>query len=157
LTSGCGGDAVENMSEQPNWAEVNPPVIATFRANRGKVGGRFVASPILLLHTVGARTGRDRINPLTYLPDGDRFVVFASNQGAPRHPDWLHNVVARPSVQVEVGDGIFPAIATVAEEPERSELFARQAAALPRFGDYQEKTSRTIPVVILTPAPRSGD
>lgn len=120
--------------------------------NHGKVGGRFVASPILLSHTVGARTGQDRINPL--IPDGDRFVVFASDQGAPRHPDWFHNVVARPSVQVEVGDEILPATATVAEEPERSELFARQAAALPRFGGYQEKTSRTIPVVILTPSPR---
>ncbi|GAA1298628.1 nitroreductase family deazaflavin-dependent oxidoreductase [Pseudonocardia xinjiangensis] len=142
------------MSEQLDWAEVNPPVIATFRANRGKVGGRFAASPILLLHTVGARTGQERVNPLTYLPDGDRFVVFASDRGAPRHPDWFHNVVASPSVQVEVGDETLPATATVAEEPERSELFARQAAALPRFGEYQEKTSRTIPVVILTPAPR---
>jgi deazaflavin-dependent oxidoreductase (nitroreductase family) len=142
------------MSEQLNWADFNPPVIATFRANRGKVGGRFADSPILLLHTVGARTGHQRINPLTYLPDGDRFVVFASVRGGPRHPDWFHNVVASPSVQVEVGDETLPAIATVAEEPERSELFARQAAALPRFGEYQEKTDRTIPVVILTPTPR---
>jgi deazaflavin-dependent oxidoreductase (nitroreductase family) len=145
------------MSEQPNWAEVNPPIIATFRANHGKVGGRFVDSPLLLLHTVGARTGRARINPLTYLPDGDRFVVFATDRGAPRHPDWFHNVVARPSVQVEVGDEILTATATVAEEPERSELFARQAAALPRLGGYQEKTSRTIPVVILTPSPAGAE
>ncbi|MCH6169281.1 nitroreductase family deazaflavin-dependent oxidoreductase [Pseudonocardia alaniniphila] len=140
------------MAEKPNWAEINPPVIATFRANHGQVGGPFVASPILLLHTVGARTGQPRINPLTYLPDGDRFVVFASDQGASRHPDWFHNIVAGPAVQVEVGDQILAAIATVAEEPERSELYARQVAALPRFGEYQERTSRTIPVVILTPS-----
>jgi deazaflavin-dependent oxidoreductase (nitroreductase family) len=146
------------MAEKPNWAEFNPPIIATFRANHGQVGGRFVASPILLLHTVGARTGQPRINPLTYLPDGDRFVVFGSDQGAPRHPDWFHNVVAQPAVQVEVGDEILVATATVAEEPERSELFARQVAVLPGFGEYQEKTSRTIPVVILTPSePGAGD
>jgi deazaflavin-dependent oxidoreductase (nitroreductase family) len=146
------------MSERTNWAEVNPPIIATFRANHGQVGGRFAASPVLLLHTVGARTGQARINPLTYLPDGDRFVVFGSDQGAPRHPDWFHNVVAQPAVQVEVGDEILAATASVAEEPERSELFARQVAALPRFGEYQEKTSRTIPVVILSPSePGAGD
>jgi deazaflavin-dependent oxidoreductase (nitroreductase family) len=146
------------MAEKPNWAEFNPPIIATFRANHGQVGGRFVASPILLLHTVGARTGQPRINPLTYLPDGDRFVVFGTDQGAPRHPDWFHNVVAQPAVQVEVGDEILAATAILAEEPERSELFARQVAALPQFGEYQEKTSRTIPVVILTPSePGAGD
>src|SRR5919107_327824 len=80
----------------------------------GRTGERsaavFAASPILLLHTVGARTGQDRVNPLTYLPDGDRFVVFASDRGAPRHPDWFHNVVASPSVQVEVGDETLPAV-----------------------------------------------
>lgn len=72
--------------------------------------------------------------------------MFASDQGASRHPDWFHNVAAGPTVQVEVGDQILAAIATVAEEPERSELYARQVAALPRFGEYQERTSRTIPV-----------
>jgi deazaflavin-dependent oxidoreductase (nitroreductase family) len=144
------------MSDQQSWDEVNPPIIAEFRANHGKVGGPFEGSPILLLHTVGARSGRERINPLTYLPDGDRFVVFATNRGAPRHPDWFHNVTACPSVQVEVGDETFAATASVAEEPERTELFARQVAALPRFGGYLEKTSRTIPVVIFTRAPEGS-
>ena len=146
------------MSERTNWAEVNPPIIATFRANHGQVGGRFAASPVLLLHTVGARTGQARINPLTYLPDGDRFVVFATDQGAPgTRTGSTTSSPARPC-RWRSATRSSPPPPRVAEEPERSELFARQVAALPRFGEYQEKTSRTIPVVILTPSgPGAGD
>jgi deazaflavin-dependent oxidoreductase (nitroreductase family) len=138
------------MAETPNWTEINDKVIAAFRANHGKVGGHFEGSPILLLHTNGARTGKRYVIPLTYLPDGDRFVVFASNTGAPTHPSWFHNLLAHPEVTLEVGDDTFLATATVAESEERQKLYDQQAAVLPRYQEYQKRTERIIPVVILT-------
>jgi deazaflavin-dependent oxidoreductase (nitroreductase family) len=139
------------MSDIPNWAEINPKIIDEFHANHGKLGGFFAGSPVLLLHTIGARSGKPRVTPLTYLPDGDSFVVFASNTGSPKHPAWFHNLVANPRVTVEVADNALPATATVAQGETREELFARQIAALPRYGGYQEKTQRAIPVVVITP------
>ncbi|HEY6566409.1 MAG TPA: nitroreductase/quinone reductase family protein, partial [Actinomycetota bacterium] len=92
----------------------NSNIITEFRANDGKVGGPFEGAPLLLLHTTGARSGAERVNPLMYLPDDDRLVVFASKGGAPDNPDWYHNVIANPGVSVEVGDETFDARATVA-------------------------------------------
>lgn len=105
--------------------------------------------PLLLLHTVGAKSGQARVNPLAYLSDGDRFVVIASFAGAPNHPPWYHNLVANPEVVVEVGTEKLEAVATVAEEPERTELYAKMAAAMPVFDEYQARTDRVIPVVVL--------
>lgn len=122
-----------DMTEMVNWNETNQKVIAAFRANRGKVGGFFADSRLLLLHATGARTGTPRVIPLTYLPDGDRFAVFASNIGAPRHPAWLYNVTAHPEVTIEVGEETFSARASVAGDSERERLFARVAAELPRY------------------------
>ena len=127
----------------------NSNVIAEFRANSGKVGGPFEGATLLLLHTTGARSGAERVNPLMYLPDDDRLIVFASKGGAPTHPDWYYNVVANPGVSVEVGDETFEARATVADDDERDTLFAEQARRYPQFQGYQDGIDRTIPVVIL--------
>jgi deazaflavin-dependent oxidoreductase (nitroreductase family) len=92
----------------------NAGIIDEFRAHEGRVGGPFEGAPLLLLITTGARSGRTRVNPLMYLADGDRLVVFASKGGSPTNPDWYHNVVANPDASVEVGTGHFPVRATVA-------------------------------------------
>lgn len=128
-------------------------IIEEFRANGGEVGGHFANSNLLLLHTTGAKSGQARLNPVMYLADGDRYVIFASKAGAPKHPGWYHNLVANPEVGGEAGTEKFQARATVASEPERSELFSRMASLNPAFGEYERKTTRVIPVVILTRLP----
>jgi deazaflavin-dependent oxidoreductase (nitroreductase family) len=130
--------------------ERNQGIITEFRSNSGKVGGNFEGAPMLLLSTKGAKTGLGRINPLMYLPDGDRWIVFASKGGAPKSPDWFHNLVANPAVTLEVGTESFEAESAVVTGEERDQLYARQAELYPQFGEYQTKTSRTIPVVALT-------
>ena len=128
--------------------EYNQTVIAEFRSNGGKVA-HFATTPLLLLTTVGARSGESRITPLAYTTDGDRFIVIASDKGNPAHPGWYHNVLAQPIVTVEIGCERFQARALVTEEPERSRLFVQMAAQMPAFAEYQSKTSRRIPVVAL--------
>ena len=128
----------------------NKKVIEEFRANEGKVGGNFAKMKLLLLHTTGAKTGLERINPLACMADGERFVIIASKGGAPTHPDWYYNTVANSSVSVEVGTEQFEAMATVAEEPERTELYDKIAVINPFFDEYRQKTTRTIPVIVLT-------
>jgi deazaflavin-dependent oxidoreductase (nitroreductase family) len=130
----------------------NKGIIEEFRANEGKVGGGFEGAPLLLLHTTGRRSGKERVNPLMYLRDGDRWVVFGSKGGHVTHPDWLRNLEANPSSTIEAGTETIPVKATVLREgPERDELFARQVAAYPQFGEYEKKTRghRTIPVIVL--------
>jgi len=130
----------------------NTSIIDEFRANEGRVGGMFEGAPILLLHSRGRRTGEERVNPLMYLPDGDRWVVFASKGGHPYHPHWLLNLEANPDATIEVGTESVQVAATVLRDgPERDELYARQAAARPQFGEYELKTAgkRTIPVIVL--------
>ncbi|WP_322762227.1 nitroreductase family deazaflavin-dependent oxidoreductase [Frankia sp. Cr2] len=134
------------MTETGSW---NERIIEEFRASGGKVGGQFEGAPLLLLTTTGAKSGRAQTSPVMYLRDGDRVVVFASYAGNPRNPSWYHNLVAHPRVVVELGEETFPAIATVTGGAERDALFARQAALYPGFNEYQEKTSRVIPVVAL--------
>lgn len=137
------------MNDPNEW---NRKIIEEFRANEGKVGGQFANTPLLLLHTTGAKSGLPRINPVAYLNDGERYVVIASKGGAPANPDWYHNLVANPEVSVEVGSEQFKARAEVAEEPERSQLYEKMAVKNPGFAEYQRKTSRVIPVIVLTPA-----
>ena len=129
--------------------ERNRKNIEEFRANGGKIGGGFTGAPLLLLTTTGARSGKPYTTPVMYLPDGDRLAVFASKGGAPTHPDWYHNLVAHPTVTLEVGTDTFEAHASVATGEERDKLFARQAELYPQFAEYQKKTSRQIPVVVL--------
>lgn len=137
------------MSSNGAEKSFNEQIIDEFRANGGKVGGPFEGAPMVLLTTTGAKSGRARTTPLVYTSDGDRLVIIASAAGADKHPAWFHNLVARPGVTLEVGTERYPARARVVEEPERSRLYAQMAALMPGFNAYQEKTSRTIPVVIL--------
>jgi deazaflavin-dependent oxidoreductase (nitroreductase family) len=130
----------------------NSKIIEEFRANGGKVGGPFEGAPLLLLHTVGAKTGQPRVNPVMYrqLPNG--YAVFASKRGAPTNPDWYHNLLAHPRVSAEIGTGTVEFVARVAEGEEREGIWTAHKAANPGFADYERQTSRQIPVVILEPA-----
>ncbi|MGD0873826.1 MAG: nitroreductase family deazaflavin-dependent oxidoreductase [Acidimicrobiales bacterium] len=127
----------------------NQKIIDEFRTNGGKVGGQFEGAPILLLHSKGAKTGQERTTPMMYLAEGDRLVVFASKAGAPTNPDWFRNLVAHPRASVEVGAEKFDVDAEVPEREERDRLYAIQSERYPGFAEYQEKTTRVIPVVIL--------
>jgi deazaflavin-dependent oxidoreductase (nitroreductase family) len=125
--------------------------IEEFRANRGKVGGYFEGAPLLLLHTTGAKSGAERISPMMYLADGDRYLVFASKAGADTHPAWYHNLLAQPEVTAEIGDDTITATATPLPREERDRFYAIQAELYPGFADYEKKTDRVIPVVALVP------
>jgi len=129
----------------------NTRIIQEFRTNHGKVGGYFEGRPLLLLTMRGAKTGRERTTPLAYLADGERYVIFATKGGAPTNPAWYYNVAANPDVTIEVGDRRIQAEARVTNEPERTELYRRQAERWPAFAEYPKKTSRTIPVIVLEP------
>jgi deazaflavin-dependent oxidoreductase (nitroreductase family) len=137
------------MSAAP--ADFNAQIIAEFRANHGRVGGHFDGATLLLLHTTGARSGRQYTNPVVYLADGGRYVVFASKAGAPSNPGWYHNLKAHPEVSIEVGDQTIDVTASEVAGAERERLFAAQTQISPQFGDYQAKTERVIPVIALTP------
>ena len=127
----------------------NTKIIEEFRANQGRVGGSFQGAPMLLLTTTGRRTGERRTNPMMYLADGDRLLVFASKGGAPTNPDWYHNLVTNPEVTVEVGTESYQAHATALQGDERDRLYAEQSSRYPGFAEYQRNTSRVIPVVAL--------
>jgi deazaflavin-dependent oxidoreductase (nitroreductase family) len=137
------------MSTSPN--DFNARVIEEFRANAGRVGAPFENSTLLLLHHTGAKSGTQRLNPLVYLRDGDRYVIFASKAGAPTNPDWYHNLKAHPEVTIEVGTETIKAVATEVTGTERDRLFRTQAERSEQFGEYERKTDRVIPVIALTP------
>ncbi|GGX61201.1 nitroreductase/quinone reductase family protein [Streptomyces hiroshimensis] len=124
-------------------------VIDEFRANGGKVGGPFEGGDLLLLTTTGARSGVERTTPLGYVRHDGLLMVVGSNLGAPRHPDWYHNLLARPVVRVEIGTERYEAIAVPAEGERRDRLFAHVVSAAPGYGAYQENTTRVLPVVVL--------
>ena len=129
----------------------NAGVIAEFKRNRGKVGGNFEGAPLLLIYHKGARTGKARINPVMYLKDGQRYLVFASKGGADTNPDWYHNLKAHPDVKIEVGDETLDVHAVELTGSERDKLYAKQASLYPQFAQYERKTKRKIPVVAFTP------
>ena len=131
--------------------DFNRAIIEEFRANHGKVGGPFEGAPMVLLTTTGARSGTRRVNPLAALPGEEDGVlyVFASKAGAPTNPDWYHNVLAHPEVEVEFGDQHYAAVATPVTGAARDRIYAEQVRRMPGFGDYEQKTSRVIPVVEL--------
>ncbi|MFP5578360.1 MAG: nitroreductase family deazaflavin-dependent oxidoreductase [Acidimicrobiia bacterium] len=138
------------MSDSNDW---NTRIIEEFRANGGKVGGQFDGAPLLLLHSTGARSGKERVHPMMYQDLGDGSVaVFASKAGAPDNPDWFHNVSANPTVEVEIGAEVRRCTARVAEGDERERIWSRQKSDYPGFADYEQKTDRMIPVVVLDPA-----
>lgn len=140
-------------SEVPGLTEVramNQGVAEEFRANEGVVGGMFEGKNVLLLTTIGAKSGEERLSPLVYTRDGDRLVIAASMGGAPKNPAWFHNLVANPKVTLEVGAEKFEATATViADRAERDRLYAGMIAHAEGFADYEKKTDRIIPIVVL--------
>jgi deazaflavin-dependent oxidoreductase (nitroreductase family) len=136
------------MSDVQDW---NRKIIEEFHANEGRVGGQFEGAPVLLLHTTGARTGQERVNPMMFLDlDGHRYV-FASKAGADTHPDWYHNLVAHPDVTVEVGTDTYAAHALPVSGEDRDRIYEEQGRRYPGFAEYQQKTERLIPVVELLP------
>lgn len=133
-----------------NVNEFNRNLIDEFRANDGKVGGPFAEAPLLLLTTTGAKSGRKHTTPLVYQRDGDRIVIFGSKGGAPSHPAWYHNLVANPRATVELAGETFEATAVTAEGAERERIWSAQKEIMPGFAEYEAKTDRQIPVIVLT-------
>ena len=138
-----------NADDVNDW---NRKVIDEFRANEGKVGGQFAGAPMILVHHFGAKSGVERVSPMVYFPDGERLLIVASAAGSPKNPDWYHNLKANPEVPVEVGPDTFPVVVEELAAAERAEKWAAITAAMPGFAEYQEKTSRQIPVLALTRA-----
>jgi deazaflavin-dependent oxidoreductase (nitroreductase family) len=137
------------MSVPRDMKAFNAALIEEFRANNGKVGGPFEGRPVVLITTTGAKSGRKITLPLVYLQDGDKRYIFASKAGSPKNPDWYHNLVANPTVTVEIGSETYDATAKVITGADRDRVYAKQVAEMPTFGEYQEKTTRVIPVVEL--------
>jgi deazaflavin-dependent oxidoreductase (nitroreductase family) len=130
-----------------NW---NQKIIDEFRANEGRVGGPFEGHPILLLHHFGAKSGLERVNPLAYQPlDDGQVAIFASKGGAPTHPDWYYNLKANPKASIEIGTDNRDVIARVTKGDERERIWTKQKQLMPGFADYEKKTSRQIPVIVL--------
>jgi len=136
------------MAEANDW---NSKIIEEFRANGGQVGGPFEGATLLLLHTTGARSGQERVNPVMYRKVGGSYAVFASKAGAPTNPDWYHNLRAHPRVKAEIGTSSVELTARVAEGEERERIWSVHKQENPGFAEYERKTSRQIPVVILDP------
>lgn len=134
----------------PEMNDFNRQIVDEFRANEGRVGGQFAGAPLLLLHTTGARSGRERVNPMMYrrLSD-DAVAVFASKAGQPTNPDWYHNLLAHPEATAEIGTSTVAVRARVAEGEERERIWTAHKAEYPGFAEYEAKTTRIIPVVVL--------
>jgi deazaflavin-dependent oxidoreductase (nitroreductase family) len=135
------------MSWDRDWEAFNKGVVEQFRAHGGQVPGRKY--PLILLTTIGAKTGLPRTTPLNYSRDGDRIIVIASKAASPTHPDWYYNLLAHPEAIIEIGTEKFPVRATIAEGEERERLFNAQAVLMPFFAEYQRQTTRRIPVIIF--------
>jgi deazaflavin-dependent oxidoreductase (nitroreductase family) len=127
----------------------NDKVIAEFRANQGRVGGQFEGAPLLLLHSTGAKSRQERVNPVMYQAVGNGFAVFASKAGADTNPNWYHNLRAHPQARIEVGTQTLDVTARVLDADEREPIWEEQKARYPGFADYESKTDRVIPVVML--------
>ena len=130
--------------------DFNQQVMKEFRANQGKAGGQLAHMPLLLLTTTGAKSGRAITKPLVYTREGDRIVIVASFAGGPKNPPWYHNLVANPEATVELGSERLRVRATATSGEERQRLFNRHAEQMPIFTEYQQKTTRQIPVFVLT-------
>jgi len=142
---------VSDSATKADYTDWNRRIIEEFRANGGTVAGQFEGAPLLLLTTTGAKTGARHTTPVMFYEEGGRRYVFASKAGAPTHPDWYHNLVADPVVTVEVGAETFDARAELVTGDERDRIYRTQAERYPGFAEYEEKTTRTIPVVALDP------
>ena len=136
------------MDDVNEW---NRQIVAEFRANEGKVGGQFEGTSLLLLHTVGAKSGAARINPLVYQRVDSGYAIFASYAGAPKNPAWYHNLLANPEVKIEVGADTVPVTARVTEGPERTTIWEKAKRDFPAAAEYEAKTEREIPLIVLEP------
>ena len=134
------------MTETSDW---NQKIIEEFRANSGRVGGQFEGAPMLLLHHVGAKSGSPRINPVMYQETADGWAVFASAAGADTNPDWYHNLLTHPDIEIELGTETIPVRARVLDRDERDPVWETQKQRFPGFAEYENRTSRVIPVVLL--------
>lgn len=134
-----------------SYNDFNQRIIDEFRASGGKPPSWTGSSPLLLLHNRGAKSGTERLNPVAYLDDDGRYVIFASKAGAPTNPGWYHNLKAHPDTTIEVGSDTVSVTADEVSGEERERLFATQAERSPQFTEYQQKTARLIPVIALTP------
>jgi deazaflavin-dependent oxidoreductase (nitroreductase family) len=134
------------MADVPDF---NRQIIEEFRAQGGKIVGPAEGFSLLLLHSRGARSGAERVNPVAYQPVGEGWAVFATHAGAPKHPAWYHNLVAQPETIIELGTETIPVRARVALGDERERIWARQKAFYPRFAKYEAQTAREIPVIVL--------
>jgi deazaflavin-dependent oxidoreductase (nitroreductase family) len=143
-----GRDSVQLMAN--DW---NQTIIDEFRANKGKVGGRFEGAPMILVHHLGRKSGTERVNPLVYQPLDKGYAIFASAAGAPESPDWYRNLIAEPTATVEVGAETLQVRVREAEGDERTTIWERQKQLAPGFAEYEVSAApRQIPVVILEPA-----
>ena len=141
----------------PEYNDWNQKIIAEFRANEGRVGGGFAGAPMVLLHHVGRKSGKEYVTPLVYLPkqgDDDSIYIFASKAGAPAHPDWYFNLMAAGQTTIEVGTSTYPVTITELSGAERDRVYAEQVRRMPGFGEYETKAEgiRTIPVLELARA-----
>jgi deazaflavin-dependent oxidoreductase (nitroreductase family) len=134
-------------------AQYNAKIIDEFRANDGRVGGMWEETPLLLLHHTGAKFGVGRVNPVAYLPDTSRYFIWAANGGAPKNPAWYHNLKTHPSTTIEVGSETIGVVAEESTGDERDRLFAIAAKRYPQLAELARKTTRVIPIVVLTPRP----
>ena len=138
------------MSETP--AEYNAKIIAEFRANEGRVGGMWDGTPLLLLHHIGAKSGATRVNPVAYLPDDRRYVIWAANGGAPNNPNWYHNLKAQPNATIEVGSETIDVVTEEARGQERERLFASATERYPQLAEAERAAGRrVIPFILLKP------
>jgi deazaflavin-dependent oxidoreductase (nitroreductase family) len=133
----------------PDMNDWNRQTIEAFRANKGQIGGTWAGRPLLLLTTTGAKSGHQHTTPVMYLREGDRVFIFASKGGAPTNPAWYHNLLAHPEVTVEIGDRTSQAIAKPVTGEQHDQIYARWAEKYPQFREYQEKSTRIIPVIEL--------
>lgn len=135
------------MTQPNDW---NARVIDEFRANGGKVEA-FPANNLVLLHHTGAKSGQERVSPVAYQVVDGGYAIFASKAGAPDNPAWYHNLIANPTATIEIGTDTVPVTARVASPEEREPIWTRQKQDQPGFAEYEQKTTRQIPVVILEP------
>ena len=131
--------------------DFNTKMIEEFRANEGRVSGPWADTTLILIHHIGARSGIERVSPLGCSPQGDgRFAIVASNGGSPAHPDWYYNLKANPRINVEVGTQTFTVLAEELDGTARAGLWPKLVAEYPSVGEYQTRTTRQIPVFMLT-------
>ena len=131
--------------------DFNAQVIEEFRANGGSAGGMFEGMPLVLVHNVGAKSGKEYVTPLVYLGEDGRTFIFASKGGADNHPGWFHNLKANPDTSIEIGSDTVDVVAVEITGAERDRIYAIQKEQQPQFGEYEAKTDRTIPVIELAP------